>query len=126
MNTQNQSLQTSMNSTGCDTNDVTDSAPTLRPHHGITLRVAVGEAADFELCSLPRGVHNYRIPLPEALSQVLHRIPCGMFLWDGECIVLTACALDAAAMCDSTATNSQTETDNTDMYGGYVDGANLR
>jgi hypothetical protein len=65
-----------------------------------------GEAADFELCALPRGVHNYRIPLPEALAQVLHNIPCGMFLWDGECIVLTATGLDAEAMCDSTAPNA--------------------
>lgn len=116
MNTQNTN---SMNSTDCE-----DAAPTLRPHHGITLRVAVGEAADFELCSLPRGVHNYRIQLPEALQQVLHRIPCGMFLWDGECIVLTACALDASAMCDATPDTAGTL--DADSYGGYIDGANLR
>ena len=109
-----------------NSDDATDAAPTLRPNHGITVRVAVGEAADFELCALPRGVHNYRIPLPEALAQVLHNIPCGMFLWDGECIVLTATGLDAEAMCDSTAPNAPGEVDSLDTYGGYVDGAHLR
>lgn len=122
MSSQNgQTLQSSTNSTASD-----DAAPTLRPNHGITVRVAVGEAADFELCALPRGVHNYRIPLPEALAQVLHNIPCGMFLWDGECIVLTATGLDAEAMCDSTAPNAPGEVDSLDTYGGYVDGAHLR
>lgn len=87
---------------------------------GITVRAAVGDAADAELCALPKGVHNYHIPLPEALCEVLHKIPCGLFLWDGECIVLTATTLDAEAMCDPLIDpHDETVED-------CIDGANLR
>lgn len=97
----------------CD-NAVAANAVTTVYLHGDapTVRVAVGDLADRELCTLPGGVYNHHIPLPPELAAVLDACPTGMFLWTGTQLVLTAAPLDAAVA-------------EPIDYGGGIDGANL-